>query len=211
MKIYDVTIPVSANTPIFPGDPNVKINLCEAISKGSLVNVSELHFGSHTGTHIDAPCHFIEDGKQVNEIDLSKFMGKCRIIELKNNEMSVEPKHVEQLENVERVLFKTRNSQFWNEPKQVFRKDFTYISPETAKILVEKGIKLVGIDYLSVDKFESETFDTHLILLKNEVVILETLDLREVSAGNYEIICLPLKYLGGGGDGSPARTILRKL
>lgn len=211
MKIYDVTVAISENVPIFPDDPKVKINLCEAISKGGLANVSELSFCVHTGTHVDAPNHFIEGAKEANQVDLTKLIGKCHVIELKNNEMSVEPKHVEQLENVERVLFKTRNSNFWNEPEKGFREDFTYISPEAAKVLAEKEIKLVGIDYLSVDKFSSKTFDTHLILLKNEIVIIESLDLREVSEGEYELICLPLKYIGGGGDGSPARTILRKL
>ena len=211
MKIHDITVPISENTPIFPGDPNVKINLCGAISKGDLVNVSALTFCAHTGTHIDAPSHFIEGGKQAHEIDLRKLIGKCRVIELENNEPAVEPKHVENLENVERVLFKTRNSNFWNEPEKGFRQDFTYISPDAAKILVEKDIKLVGIDYLSVDKFGSEDFQTHITLLEKEIVIIETLDLREISAGEYELVCLPLKYIGGGGDGSPARTILRKL
>lgn len=210
MKVYDITIPISENTPIFPGDSTVKINLCEAISKGNLVNVSELSFCVHTGTHIDAPNHFINGGKQSHEIDLGKLIGKCQVIELENHEMSVEPKHVEHLENVERVLFKTRNSNFWNESEKGFREDFTYISPEAAKMLVEKEIKLVGIDYLSVDKFGSEDFQTHITLLEKEIVIIETLDLREVSEGEYELICLPLKYFGGGGDGSPARTILRK-
>ena len=124
--------------------------------------------------------------------------------------MSVEPKHVENLKNVERVLFKTRNSQFWSEPEKGFRQDFTYISPAAAKILVEKDIKLVGIDYLSVEKFGAESFDTHITLLSAEVVIIEGLDLREISAGEYELTCLPLKFTGGGDDGAPARTILRK-
>jgi arylformamidase len=107
-------------------------------------------------------------------------------------------------------LFKTRNSDFWNEPEKGFRKDFTYIEPEAARVLVEKGIKLVGIDYLSVEKFGAKSFDTHTILLEKEVVIIEGLDLREVSEGDYELICLPLKVISETGDGAPARTILRK-
>ena len=122
----------------------------------------------------------------------------------------IKPEHLENLNGAERVLFKTRNSAFWNEPEKGFRTDFTYISPEAAKVLVEKNIKLVGIDYLSVEKFGSEDFQTHITLLEKEVVIIEGLDLREVSGGVYELICLPLKYIGGAGDGAPARTVLRE-
>jgi len=124
--------------------------------------------------------------------------------------MAIGANHIVNLEGVERVLFKTRNSDFWDDLSQGFRKDFTYIEPEAAKKLVGLGIKLVGIDYLSVEKFGAENFDTHIILLEKEVVIIEGLDLREVSAGDYELICLPLKIVGGTGDGAPARTILRQ-
>ena len=211
MKIYDVTIAVSETVPTFPGDPKVKIDLCKAISKGDAANVSELSFGAHTGTHVDAPNHFIQGTRHVSELDLNKLVGNCLVVKLDKKEMSVEPKHVENLENVERILFKTRNSQFWGEPEKGFREDFTYISPAAAKILVEKGIKLVGIDYLSVEKFGAEDFATHITFLENEVVIIEGLDFREVSAGAYELFCLPLKFTGGGDDGAPARTILRQL
>ena len=208
MKIFDVTIAVSEIVPTFPGDPKVEIDLCRAISNGDAANVSHLSFGAHTGTHVDAPNHFIQGTRHVSDLDLDKLIGICRVVELNDDEMSVEPKHVENLQEVERVLFKTRNSQFWNEPEKGFRKDFTYISPDAARILVGKGIKLVGIDYLSVEEFGAEDFATHITFLENEVVILEGLDLREISAGDYEIVCLPLKFTGGGGDGSPARTIL---
>jgi arylformamidase len=108
-------------------------------------------------------------------------------------------------------LFKTRNSQFWSEPEKGFRKDFTYIEPEAARALVERGIRLVGIDYLSVEKFGSTDFQTHLTLLQNGVVIIEGLDLREVRAGDYELVCLPLKIDSETGDGAPARVVLREL
>jgi arylformamidase len=210
MKIFDVTIALSETVPTFPGDPKVEIDLCNAIAKGDAANVSQLCFGAHTATHVDAPNHFIEGARRVDQLDLEKLVGNVRVIELSADEMAVEPKHVENLENVERVLFKTRNSQFWNEPEKGFRQDFTYILPEAAKILVEKGIKLVGIDYLSVEKFGSADFATHITLLEKEVVIIEGLDLREITAGDYEITCLPLKYVGSTGDGAPARTILRQ-
>ncbi|HRH41196.1 MAG TPA: cyclase family protein [Pyrinomonadaceae bacterium] len=209
MKIYDVTIAVSEIVPTFPGDPTVKIDVCAALAKGDVANVSQICFGVHTATHVDAPNHFIEDTRRVDELDLYKLVGECQVVELTEDVIAIEPQHVENLDGVERVLFKTRNSNFWNEPEKGFRTDFTYIEPTAAKILVEKGVKLVGIDYLSVEKFGAKSFDTHITLLEKEVVIIEGLDLREVPAGNYELFCLPLKIVGGTGDGAPARTILR--
>jgi len=211
MKIYDVTVPVSDRTPIYQGDPAVQIDLCKAIARGDAANVSQMCLGMHTATHVDAPNHFIEGASRVHEIPLEALVGNCRVIELSAAAEAVEPEHLEDLEGIERVLFKTRNSNFWNTPEDGFRTDFTYISPAAARVLAEKGVKLVGIDYLSVEKFGSTDFATHITLLEKKVVILEGLDLREVPAGDYEIICLPLKYTGGGGDGSPARTILRSL
>lgn len=210
MKIYDVTFPISAATPIYEGDPQAEISLAHSIEKGDPANVSQICCGVHTSTHVDAPNHFISGGRKVHELDFDKLLGDCTVVEIDENVMAIEAEHVENLENIERVLFKTRNSQFWNEPEKGFRKDFTYISPAAARILVEKNIKLVGIDYLSVEKFGSTDFLTHIMLLKNETVIIEGLDLREVPKGNYELICLPLKYIGGAGDGAPARTILRQ-
>jgi arylformamidase len=211
MKIYDVTFPVSEQTPVYEGDPKVKIEIAHSIEKGDAANVSHICCGVHTATHVDAPNHFIEGGKRVDELSFDKLLGRCRVIELDESVIAIEEKHVSNLQNVERVLFKTRNSKFWNEPEKGFRKDFTYIEPEAARALVEKKIKLVGIDYLSVEKFGSTDFATHITLLENDIVIIEGLDLREVSAGDYELICMPLKYIGGAGDGAPARTILREI
>ena len=210
MKIYDVTFPISAEMPIYRGDPKAEITIAHSIANGDEANVSQICCGVHTATHVDAPVHFIEGGRKVHELDFDKLLGDCTVVELDESVMAIEAAHVENLKNVERVLFKTRNSQFWNEPEKGFREDFTYISPAAAKILVEKNIKLVGIDYLSVEKFGSTDFLTHKTLLENEVVIIEGLDLRAVAAGDYELICLPLKYIGGAGDGAPARTILRR-
>jgi arylformamidase len=211
MKIYDVTFPISEQTPVYEGDPKVKIQIAHWIEKGDAANVSYISCGVHTATHVDAPNHFIEGGKRVDELSFDKLLGRCRVVELDESVIAIQEKHVSNLQNVERVLFRTRNSKFWNEPEKGFRKDFTYIEPEAARALVEKKIKLVGIDYLSVEKFGSTDFATHVTLLENEVVIIEGLDLREVSAGDYELICLPLKYIGGAGDGAPARTILREI
>ncbi len=213
MKIYDISVPISGQTPVYEGDPKVEITTANAIAKGDAANVSKLCFGAHTATHVDAPNHFIEGTRKVGELPLEVLIGRVRVVELPQEAMAIEVSHIENanLKGVERVLFKTRNSEFWNDFGQGFRKDFTYIAPDTAKKLVESGAKLVGIDYLSVEKFGSEDFATHLTLLKNQVIIIEGLNLREIKAGDYELICLPLKIVGGTGDGAPARTVLRQI
>ncbi len=211
MKIYDITVPLSNDVAVYEGDPKVEITTANSIEKGDAANVSKLCFGAHTATHVDAPNHFIEGTRKVDELDLYKLIGKCRVVEIDKSVLAIEPKHIENLENAERVLFKTRNSDFCNDSEGGFRKDFTYIEPEAAQVLVEKGVQLVGIDYLSVEKFGSTDFRTHTTLLEKEVVIIEGLDLREVSAGDYELICLPLKVISETGDGAPARTVLREI
>lgn len=210
MKIYDVTVPISEQTPVYEGDPHVEITVANAIERGDAANVSRLCCGIHTATHVDAPNHFIEGARRVHELELEKLIGTARVVEIDRSVLAITAAHLENLEGVERVLFKTRNSDFWNEPEKGFRKDFTYIAPDAAKVLADLGVKLVGIDYLSVEKFGAETFDTHITLLEKEIVIVEGLDLREVPAGDYELVCLPLKIIGGTGDGAPARTILRQ-
>ncbi len=213
MKIYDISIPINEQTPVYEGDPKVEIRTASAIADGANANVSNLCLGAHTGTHVDAPNHFIEGSRKVDELSLEVLIGKVRVVEIENDALSIEVSHIENsyLEGAERVLFKTRNSTFWNDLAQGFRKDFTYIAPDAAHKLVELGVKLVGIDYLSVEKFGSEDFQTHITLLENQVIIIEGLDLREVSAGDYELICLPMRIASGTGDGAPARTVLREL
>lgn len=210
MKIFDVTVAVSESMPIYKGDPGVEISSFKSIAQGATANVSQVAFGVHTGTHVDAPNHFIDGAKRVHELDPEKLVGSCRVIEIPNDVIAIEPEHVGDISGVERVVFKTRNSSFWDEPELGFRTDFTYITPATAKLLVDNGVVLVGIDYLSIEKSGSPSHPVHITLLEKEVVILEGVDLREVSAGDYELICMPLKYIGGGGDGSPARTFLLK-
>jgi arylformamidase len=209
MKIYDVTFPISEKTPVYAGDPPVKIETAAAMKNGDAANVTALCFGAHTATHVDAPNHFIEGTRRVHQLELEKLIGDCRVVELDESVLAIQPEHLGDLESVERILFKTRNSRFWNEPEKGFRKDFTFITPEAARVLADAGIKLVGIDYLSVEKFGSEDFATHIILLEKEIVIIEGLDLRQVPAGDYELICLPLKIISETGDGAPARTVLR--
>jgi arylformamidase len=209
MRIYDVTVAVSEDVPIYAGDPRVRIDSVSTIAGGDNANVSSLCFGAHTGTHVDAPNHFIDGTRRVEDLELVKLLGRCRVVEINDSVTAIEPSHLGELSGVERVLFKTRNSEFWGEPEKGFRTDFTYLTPATARALVDLGVSLVGIDYLSVEQFGSTDFATHVTLLEKEVVILEGIDLRAVPAGDYELICLPMKVVGGTGDGAPARTILR--
>ena len=210
-KIYDVTVAVSAATPIYKGDPGVEITSFKSIAAGSSANVSQAAFGVHTGTHVDAPNHFIDGARRVHELDLQKLVGLCRVIEVPDDVAGIEPEHVGDVDGITRVIFKTRNSAFWSTPELGFRTDFTYLLPATAKLLVARGVVLVGIDYLSIEKSGSPGHPVHITLLEKEVVILEGVDLREVPPGDYDLICMPLKYIGATGDGSPARTMLREI
>lgn len=213
MRIYDVSVPISARTPVYPGDPGISIQQWSALARGDSANVSFLHFGAHTATHVDAPSHFIDGAKKVSELTLEVLVGPARLVEVPGELAEIDSDFVGKLdlELVTRLLFKTRNSGFWSDPNGGFRKDFTYLTPGAADILVEKRVRLVGIDYLSVEKFKSGKHETHLSLLSNNVVILEGLNLRDVPAGDYELICLPLLLAEGTGDGAPARTVLRAL
>lgn len=208
MKIYDITVPISRETPIYQGDPGVDITSFEAIARGDSANVSQISLGVHTATHVDAPNHFIDGARRVHDLDPQKLIGPCRVIEVDQSVVAIEPVHVGNLGDIERILFKTRNSQFWATPEDGFRTDFAYITPATAELLAENGILLVGIDYLSIEKSGSAGHPVHMTLLQNEIVILEGIDLRKVPPGDYELICAPLKYEGATGDGSPARTFL---
>ena len=208
MKIYDITVPISAETPIYKGDPGVEISSFKSIGEGSSANVSQISMGMHTATHVDAPNHFIDGAKRVHELDPEKLVGPCKVIEVQTDVVAIEPEHVGELGGACRVLFKTRNSQFWATPEDGFRTDFTYITPATAKLLADNDVVLVGIDYLSIEKSGSPGHPVHVTLLEKEIVILEGIDLREVPPGDYGLICMPHKYIGGSGDGAPARTML---
>lgn len=213
MSIYDVSVPISARLPSYPGDPVIDIRQWLSIAKGDPANVTAIYFGAHTGTHIDAPAHFIEGAAKVDSLSLETLMGQAQVIELPDDVIEITERHIEDYcrAGAERILFKTRNSAFWEDQSGRFRTDYTHISPAAARRLVANGVRLVGIDYLSVEKFQSQSFATHETLLANGVVIIEGLDLRQVSAGIYELICLPLKIAEGAGDGAPARVVLRTI
>jgi len=211
MEIFDVSVPISPRTPTYPGDPKIDFKQWLSLDKGDSANVTSLCFGVHTGTHIDAPAHFIHGGERLASLSLDVLLGEVRVIEFAPDVYEITENLIEAQcpAGPTRVLFKTRNSAFWNEDSGEFHTDFTYISPSAARRLVSNGIQLVGIDYLSVERFKSQDFETHQVLLSNGVVIVEGLDLRRVSGGIYELLCLPLKLDGGSGDGAPARVVLR--
>jgi arylformamidase len=213
MTIYDVSVPLSAATPTYPGDPTIEITPWLELKRDDAANVSLLHFGAHSGTHVDAPAHFIEGGSKVEALPLDTLLGEVTVVEVPHDMMAIDGDFV--INNCrlgwERILFKTRNSSFWKNREEGFRADYTYLEPNAARRLIAMGIQLVGIDYLSIEQFASNNFETHWILLSNGVVILEGLDLRNVPAGPYELICLPLRIAGGSGDGAPARAVLRTL
>lgn len=207
MKIYDISVALSEDLPAFPGDPPVLIEPVTKLARGDSANVSRISFSTHSGTHIDPPRHFDDHGATIDTLPLSLFIGRALVAEITGTKtigrdvLSRLP-----LEGEERLLLKTDNSLLWDQ--RGFSGDFAHLTPEGASYLVEKRIRLVGIDYLSIESIHGEG-EVHRILLDNDLVILEGLNLTGVAAGSYELICLPMKI--SGGDGGPARAVLRTM
>ncbi len=209
MKLHDVSILISEDMPIWPNDPGISMDLTSSIARGDNANVTRFNMGVHTGTHIDAPFHFEPNEATIDQLSLDLFIGPCRVFEIPEISQTIGPSDLEKLDfdSHIRILFKTRNSKLWKNGERLFKKDFVHMHPEGAKFLIDRNIKLVGIDYLSIENYGSLDHATHHLLLRNNVVILEGLDLSGVSPGDYELIALPLKLKGA--DGSPARVVLR--
>lgn len=209
MKVYDVTVPLSNEVPVYPGDPPVEIRRTLNLDAGDVANVSRLSCGSHVATHVDPPLHFVAGARSLDALSLDVLIGTARVVDV--GEVDAIDSQVLaglDLDGATRVLFKTRNSRLWTGEHE-FDRDFVYIAADAARDLVARGVRLVGIDYLSVEKFNFDKPETHLALLENDVVIVEGLDLHEVPPGDYELICLPIKIKDG--DGGPARVILRSI
>ncbi len=208
MQFYDVTVLLKPGMPVWPGEPGLEIRRIQSIKNGIGANVSAFHTGCHIGTHIDAPLHFIEEGLSVDLLDLDLFIGEVTIFPMAAEQcidrIDLEPLGIR---NGQRVIFKTANSDLWE--SDTFQTDYIYITESAAMYLVETGVKTVGIDYLSVEQFGLDRAPTHQTLLGAGVGVIEGLNLRGVSGGAYELICLPLKLAGA--DGSPARVILREI
>jgi arylformamidase len=205
-RIYDISTPVRSGGVVYPGNPEIDIKLQQAISRGAGANVSSLAFGSHTGTHVDAARHFFDNGQTVDQIPLDRLVGPAILLAFPDDLMSIGAADLEKhdIDAHTRVLLRTRNSRLLDRPE--FVKDYTYLAPDGAQYLVDRGIELVGVDYYSIEQFHSGHHRTHLTLLERDVVIVEGLDLSEPERGEYQLVCLPLRLAGL--DGAPARAIL---
>lgn len=204
-RIIDATLPLSSEIPGFPGDPPFRLEPFRSRGDGAPYNVSVLTTGTHAGTHVDAPAHFVEGGATVDQLPLEILIGKARVLDLSAVER-VERRDLERadLRDDLRVLIKTRASE---KPRGRGSEAASSLSPDAATYLVQAGIKLVGFDDLSIDPPGSKDFAAHLALLRAGVIVIEGLELRAVEPGDYEMTCLPLRLQGA--DGSPARVVLR--
>jgi len=208
MKIWDISVTISPTLPTWPGDPKAIVERVSAIAKGANANVSRMDMGVHTGTHVDAPLHFIDGTSAVEAMNLEVLIGPARVVQVGDEVNVITREVLEGLDipaSTSRLLFKTRNSYYWANQVQEFQTDFVGIDESGSKYLVEKGVRLVGVDYLSVAPYK-QSRPTHQILLGANIVIIEGLDLSAIQPGEYQLICLPLKIEGS--DGAPARAVL---
>jgi len=205
-RIYDISVPIRTGGLVYPGNPEIDVSLQQAVAKGAGANVSFVRFGSHTGTHADAARHFFDDGQTVDKIPLERLIGPALLLAFPDDLRAVGAADLKKqdLNGETRILLRTRNSALLSQKE--FVKDYTYLAPDGAQYLVDNGVELVGIDYLSIEQFHSGHHMTHRTLLEKSVVILEGLDLSAPPPGKYQLICLPLRIEGC--DGAPARAVL---
>lgn len=207
MRTYDVTLTISPGMPIWPGDTPPQLVQTDSIAKGGVANTSRLTMSVHTGTHIDAPAHFLENGKTIENLNIEMLVGRAYVLHLPNVDL-ITASMLDKAEippRTRRLIFKTRNSDYWANGVTTFQENFVALSADAAAWLVDRNVRLVGIDYLSIAPFNAST-PSHRILLEAGVVVVEGLDLSKVSQGRYTLTCLPLKLAGS--DGAPARVIL---
>lgn len=208
MKLYDLSLTITEELPVWPGDPGTYLKLTSSLTEGHEANVTRMEMGVHTGTHIDAPFHFEPDGAGIDQLPLDILIGPCRVYDVKGVAEGIGQKDLESLDfgGVTRALFKTKNSRWWDFGEREFQTKYIHVTEDGAGYLVEKGIKLVGVDYLSVEKYQSPNHSTHHILLRNQVIVVEGLNLSKVPPGNYYLMALPMKIKGA--DGAPARVVI---
>jgi arylformamidase len=205
LSLIDVTVPIRDGMPVYDRNPGVSLDRARSIAEGDTVNISRLELGVHTGTHVDAPVHFIEGGPGADAILPDVLIGEAHVIDATRLDHDIDARALDTLDlpaGGERLIFKTRNSELWSQ--DAFTRDFIRFVESGARRLVDAGVRLVGIDYLSIGDA-----DAHLVLLGSGVVPIEGLDLRGVTAGRYRLYCLPLKLVGA--DGAPARVLLEPL
>jgi arylformamidase len=206
--LIDITVPIRDRMVTYEGDPSVSVRQRLSIAGGDPANVSQLTLGSHTGTHIDAPVHFLEGAPTLDEVPLAVLVGPAAVVETETPDR-IDAGDCERLvpAGAERVIFKTRNSVLWS--RSDFARDYVALDVTAARWLVDRGVRLVGIDYLSIEAFGAAGHPVHKTLLGAGVVVLEGLNLSAARSGRYELICLPLRLAGG--DGAPCRALLRPL
>jgi arylformamidase len=196
MEIFDVSVPIRTGMVTYPGDPEVALERASSIAAGATANLTRIDMGAHSGTHVDAPVHFLEGAAGAEALPLEALLGPCVVVEAAG---LTEADVVAAPAGPERVLFKTPNSELW--ARDEFPERFARLDGAGARVLIDRGVKLVGVDYLSVGDH-----DAHRVLLGAGVVALEGLDLREIDPGEYFLVCAPLKLVGS--DGAPARVLL---
>jgi arylformamidase len=206
-RLLDVSVPLTAGVPTYPGNPPFDLEPIKRIAEGGSSNVSRVSMGTHTATHVDAPRHFFDSGAGVDELPLDLLIGRARVVEiLHRGGIGQEDLAAAGLREDLRVLLKTANSALWNSSE--FHQDYAHLTEAGAQYLVAQGVKLIGIDYLSVEQFKKAGAPAHRALLSAGVVVIEGLNLSEADAGMYELYCLPLRIAGA--DGAPARVVLRR-
>jgi arylformamidase len=208
-RLYDITLPITESMITYPGNPPVQVQPHSRIADGDDANVTALSFGSHTGTHLDAAHHFVDGGQTVDQLPLDVLLGPALVVQLPDDVRAIGRDELARLElnGEERVLLRTRNSALLH--KDQFDEDFAYLTGEGAEYLLELGVSLVAIDYLSIEAFDADEPEAHRTLLQREVIVVEGVDLSDVPPGRYELLCLPLKVAGI--DGAPVRAVLRPL
>lgn len=209
MTLYDISLTIAEDLPVWPGDPHIELKKVSQIKDGELANVTHISACVHIGTHVDAPDHFLGDGQTVENLPLDLLVGAAAVVELPvdGHISAVDLQKASIPEGTKRLLIKTANSQFWAEGVKEFKEDFIALDADAAAYLVDQGVEVVGVDYLSVAPFTNPA-PTHRILLEAGVLIIEGLDLSGIKAGVYTLLCLPLKI--SGSDGAPARVLLQK-
>ncbi len=209
MTLYDISLTIAEDLPIWPGDPKIELKKISQIVNGEEANVTHISACVHIGTHVDAPDHFLGNGKTVENLPLDLLVGPASLVELSvSGQISAtDLQNASIPQGIKRLLIKTTNSQIWAEGMKEFREDFIALEADAAAFLVDQGVQVVGVDYLSVAPF-SDPAPTHRILLEAGVLIIEGLDLSGVEAGEYTLLCLPLKI--SDSDGAPARVLLKK-
>lgn len=209
MEWIDISVGVSPDLPVWPGDPPLELERIASLADGDEANVSRLAVGVHVGTHVDAPLHFLEGGASVDQLDPGTLVGPAQVVELPEVDV-IDAAALERAASSvtsQRLLFRTRNSRLWDSLDAGFQRDFVAIDESGARWLVEREVRLVGVDYLSVAPW-GQAEATHKVLLEAGVVIVEGLDMRSVEPGQYVLYCLPIKLMGS--DGAPARALLTK-